>query len=166
MKDFKVTGTFVWYYCICKREVWLLAHGLEADQQNEKMQMGNAIHETTYRRDSKEIEFAGSKFDVISKENGKLIVGEIKKSSRFLKSARMQLLFYLMELKEAGIHAEGALMFPEEKRRETVILTEDTKKQILHIVEEIKIIADMDVPLPPVPIKYCKNCAYSEFCCS
>lgn len=166
MRDFKVTGTYIWYYCICKREVWLLAHGLEADQQDDNMQMGNAIHETSYKRDTKEIEFAGSKFDVISKKNGKLVVGEIKKSSKYLESARMQLLFYLLELEETGIHAEGELSFPEEKRKETVILTEDTKEQLRQVIEDIGRIADMPLPLPANHIKYCKNCAYSEFCWS
>ncbi|SHO50572.1 CRISPR-associated protein Cas4 [Anaerocolumna xylanovorans] len=166
MEDFKVTGTFIWYYCICKREVWLLAHGMEADQQDENMQMGNAIHETSYKRDSKEVEFAGSKFDVISKENGKLIVGEIKKSSKYLESAKMQLLFYLMELEESGIYAEGELLFPEEKKKETVILTEDTRKQLKQVIEDIKRIAVMPLPMMANRIKYCKNCAYSEFCWS
>jgi CRISPR-associated exonuclease Cas4 len=166
MEDFKVTGTYIWYYCICKREVWLLAHGIEADQQDDNMQMGNAIHETSYKRDAKEIEFAGSKFDVISKENGKLIVGEIKKSSRYLESARMQLLFYLLELEEAGIPAEGELLFPEEKRKETVILTESTKAQLKQVIEDIIRIADTPLPLPANHINYCKSCAYSEFCWS
>ena len=47
----------IWYYCICKREVRLLAHALEADQQDENIQMGNVIHETSYKRNSKEIGF-------------------------------------------------------------------------------------------------------------
>ncbi len=166
MEDFRVTGTYIWYYYICKREVWLLAHGIEADQQDNNMQIGNAIHETSYKRDTKEIEFAGSKFDVISKEKGKLIVGEIKKSSKYVESARMQLLFYLLELEEAGIYAEGELLFPEEKRKETVILTEDAKEQIKQVIEDIRRIADMLLPLPANHIKYCKNCAYSEFCWS
>lgn len=166
MEDFKVTGTFIWYYFICKREVWLLAHGIEADQQDDNMQMGNAIHETSYKRESKEIEFAGSKFDVVSKENGKLIVGEIKKSSKYFESARMQLLFYLLELEEAGIIAEGELLFPEEKRKESVILTGEMKEQLKQIIDEIRRIADMPLPIPVNHTQYCKNCAYGEFCWS
>ena len=41
MDEFKVSGTYIWYYCICQREVWLLAHALEADQQDENIQIGN-----------------------------------------------------------------------------------------------------------------------------
>lgn len=164
MDEFSVSGTYIWYYCICKREVWLLAHGIEADQQDENMQMGNAVHETAYRRDSKEIEFGHSKFDVITKENGKLLVGEIKKSSRFMESARMQLLFYLKELEEKGIHAEGALLFPEEKKRETVVLDDNSRKSLEAMVEDIKNIVNKEYPSLPFWNKYCKKCAYAEFC--
>lgn len=164
MDEFNVSGTYIWYYCICKREVWLLAHGIEADQQDENIQMGNAIHETTYKRESKEIEFDHSKFDVISREDGKLIVGEIKKSSTYIDSARMQLLFYLKELEDSGIDAEGILLFPEEKKRETVLLDAENKKRLEAIIEEIKAIVAKEHPLAPIQNKYCKKCAYGEFC--
>lgn len=164
MNEFNVSGTYIWYYCICKREVWLLAHGLEADQQDENMQIGNVIHETSYGRNSKEVGFGHSKFDVISKGNGKLIVGEIKKSSRFTESSRMQLLFYLKELSDNDIEAEGALMFPDEKKKEVVKLDEDSKIKLESIIKDIKRIVNLEQAPPPVVIKYCKKCAYAEFC--
>lgn len=164
MYEFNVSGTYIWYYCICKREVWLLAHALEADQKDENMQMGNVIHEISYSRNSKEVGFGHSKFDVISKDNGKLIVGEIKKSSRFLESSRMQLLFYLKELSDNNIVAEGVLMFPDEKKREVVKLDEDSKIILENIIKDIKHIVNLEQSPPPVVIKYCKKCAYAEFC--
>lgn len=166
MNEFNVSGTYIWYYCICKREVWLLAHGLEADQQDENMQIGNVIHDTSYSRNSKEVGFAHSKFDIISKDNGKLMVGEIKKSSRFIESSRMQLLFYLKELSDNNINAEGVLMFPDEKKREVVRLDEENKIKLENIINDIKRIVNFEQVPPPVKIKYCKKCAYAEFCWS
>lgn len=164
LSDFNVTGTYVWYYCICKREVWLLAHGIEADQENQDIQMGNVIHKTSYKREYKEVEFGHSKFDIISNENGKLIVGEMKKSSRFIESSKMQLLFYLKELYDNGIKAEGVLMFPDEKKRECVVLDDESKKKIEYIKKDIlKIVNEEKVPSAQ-KIKYCKKCAYAEFC--
>ncbi|PKM50353.1 MAG: CRISPR-associated protein Cas4 [Firmicutes bacterium HGW-Firmicutes-7] len=164
MSEFNVSGTYIWYYCICKREVWLLAHGIEADQQDENMQMGSVIHETAYGRESKEIEFKHSKFDVMSKENGKLIVGEIKKSSRYIDSSRMQLLFYLKELEDNDIVAEGVLLFPEEKKRESIVLDSENRKRLEAIIEGIKGIVAEEYPPAPLQNKYCKKCAYGEFC--
>ncbi|MDW5298891.1 MAG: CRISPR-associated protein Cas4 [Sedimentibacter sp.] len=164
MDEFNVSGTYVWYYCICKREVWLLAHALEADQQDENMQMGNLIHETSYSRNSKEVGFGHSKFDVISRDDGKLIVGEMKKSSRFIGSSRMQLLFYLKELSDNNIEAEGVLLFPDEKKREVVILDEESKLEIENIIKDINHIVNLEHAPLPVMNKYCKKCAYAEFC--
>lgn len=148
MNEFNVSGTYIWYYCICKREVWLLAHALEADQQDENMQIGNVIHETSYSRNSKEVGFGHSKFDVISKDNGKLVVGEVKKSSRFVESSRMQLLFYLKELSDNNIAAEGVLMFPDEKKREIVELDEEGKVKLENIVKDIKLIINLEQAPP------------------
>lgn len=164
MDEFNITGTYVWYYCICKREVWLLAHGIEADQQDENMQMGNVIHEMVYKRESKEVLLEHSKFDVLSKENGKLIVGEIKKSSRYIDSSRMQLLFYLKELEDKGVIAEGALLFPEEKKKESVILDSQSREKLEEVIDGITAVISADRAPVPVRIKYCKNCAYAEFC--
>jgi len=164
MDEFKVSGTYIWYYCICQREVWLLAHALEADQQDENIQIGNVIHETSYNRNSKEIGFNNSKFDVISNNNGKLIVGEMKKSSRFIESSRMQLLFYLKELSDNNIDAEGVLLFPDEKKREIVKLDDESKLRIKNIIEDICRIINLEEAPIPAKNKYCNKCAYAEFC--
>lgn len=54
--DFQVTGTLVWYYYICKREVWLMAHQLIPDQEQENVRIGKIIGENSYNRDKKEID--------------------------------------------------------------------------------------------------------------
>lgn len=164
--EFKITGTYVWYYCICKREVWLLSRGITPDQSDENMEIGRFLHEHAYSREEKEIDFYGMKLDVLKKENGQLVVGEIKKSSKYMESARMQLLHYLNELEKQGIEAEGVLLVPEEKKRQSIILDEEGKKELNEVWEGIMKIVTCEVPPKPEKIKYCKNCAYSELCWS
>lgn len=106
LNEFKITGTYVWYYCICKREVWLLSRGINPDQSDENMDIGRFLHENTYSREKKEIDFCGMKLDILKKESGQLVIGEIKKSSKYIESAEMQLLHYLNELNKLGIEAE------------------------------------------------------------
>src|SRR5690554_2637589 len=101
-EDLKVTGTLIWYYFICKREVWLMAHSIEADQDNEFIDIGRFIQNNTYQREKKEILLGNIKLDILKKEKGQVIVGEVKKSSRFKESARMQLSYYLYELEKKG----------------------------------------------------------------
>lgn len=162
--NFHVTGTLIWYYYICKREVWLMAHQLVADQDNENMRIGKIIGENSYKRDKKELDLGNAKLDLIRTENGELVVGEVKKSSRFTDSATKQLLFYLLQLREMGIKARGELMIPEEKQKIEVYLDEKNEIEIKSAVKDIELIVSKELPPEPVKNKYCRNCAFSEFC--
>jgi len=39
----QITGTLVNYYVTCKREAWLYAHQIHADQEDENVLMGKAL---------------------------------------------------------------------------------------------------------------------------
>jgi CRISPR-associated exonuclease Cas4 len=166
MNEMSITGTLIWYYYICKREVWLMAHQLEPDEDNPLIELGRFISETTYKRDKKQIHLEGITIDLAKLDDEKLIIGEVKKSSRFSDSARMQLCYYLYVLRDYGIEAEGELLFPKEKKREKVTLTDETAKEIEGVIEEIKKIALQELPPKAVKIGYCTNCGYREFCWS
>lgn len=164
--DLHVTGTLVWYYYICPREVWLMARNIVPDQDNANVDLGRFIGENTYQRDKKEISLGNIKIDIMRKENGRLVIGEVKKSSKFDKSATMQLAFYLLELKEAGIEARGELMFPKEKKKVQVELTDEMIAQVEKAKKDILKIIYLDKPQVPKKIAFCRNCAYAEFCWS
>lgn len=55
-------------------------------------------------------------------------------------------------------------MFPDEKKREVVKLDEDSKVKLENIVSDIKRIVNLEQAPPAEMIKYCKKCAYAEFC--
>jgi len=161
-----VTATLLWYYFICKREVWLMAHSVVPSQDNTNVEIGRYIHENSYKRNIKEVSFGNLKLDIIKNVDGDLVVGEIKKSSRFKQSARWQLLFYLSELKKAGIIAKGELLFPKEKKKESVALDDETELKLQQITDDIEKIIIEEKAAQPLWNKYCKNCAYNEFCWS
>lgn len=164
MKEISVTGTLIWYYFICKREVWLMSRQLTPDQNDTNVALGRFFHEESYNRDLKEISLGNIIIDVIKKDNGQIIVGEVKKTSKFKESARMQLLFYLKQLKDLGIVATGYLMFPKEKKRLEIELTEKEEKELDKVINDILRIVYMDKPPKIGKIVYCKNCAYNETC--
>lgn len=58
----------------------------------------------------------------------------------------------------------GELRFPEEKRREAVILDEAAEMKLLEAVQHIRRIIAKDSPPQPEKIKFCGKCAYREFC--
>ncbi len=162
----KVTGTLIWYYFVCKREVWFMAREINPFEEFDLLEIGRLIHEESYSRSKKEINLQNIKIDVLTKQNGKILIGEMKKSSNFLLPAKMQLLFYLYKLKKMGIEASGELLVPKERKRERVELTEEAKAEIKNAIEDINKI--ISLPMPPEfrKSKFCKKCAYRDLCFS
>lgn len=161
-----VTGTHIWYYHICPRETWLIAHQIVADQDDSNIDYGRFMQERVYERDKKEITVGHLKLDIMKSKEGQLVIGEVKKSSATKESARMQLLFYLYELKQMGVIATGELLFPEERRKEHVELDEQAILQVERLKNAIIELVQQKYPPPPQKNKYCKKCAYSELCWS
>lgn len=140
-----------------------MAHHIESDQEDDNLRIGRTIHEESYVREVKEIELFGSKIDILSTKNDELVIGEIKKSSKNLKMATKQLLFYLYQLKKLGIKAKGEIKIPLEKKVIRKELSDEDIEEIENVLSEINTIIEKKIPAA-VNIPYCKNCSYSEFC--
>ena len=160
----EVNGTLVWYYNICKREVWLMSHNITPDQDDSNIAIGRFIHETSYSRNKKEISFGNVKFDILYKDENEIVIGETKKTSKFMTASKYQLLYYLQVLEEAGIKAKGMLLYPEEKKKVEVVLDDSARNKLQTIVEQIKQIIKLDTPPEVKLCKYCNTCGYKEFC--
>lgn len=161
-----VTGTLVWYYSICPREAWLMAHQVEPEREFDLLAEGRLNQEVHYERSAKELSLPGMKLDRVRREGGRLVVSEVKKSSRFLPSARMQLGYYLWRLKREGLEASGELLVPEERFREVVELTEEMEREVGDLVARIERLVEEPSPPPARWLKVCPKCAYAEFCWS
>ena len=160
----KVTGTLIWYYFVCKREVWLMSREVTPFEEDDLLEIGRLIHEDSYKREKKEVDIFSMKIDVLRKSNGRLLIGEMKKSSSYLMPARMQLLFYLYRLKEMGISAEGELLIPKERKKEKVILSEEAEEKVKDAISDIRRIIALETPPPTVKTHFCNKCAYKDFC--
>ena len=160
----EVSGVLFQMYGICKRQVWLMAHKLVPDQENTYMELGKLIGESSFNRDKKKIMLENIELDIIRSNDGDLVIGEVKKSSKALHSARLQLSYYLYRLKQKGIQAKGLLLVPKEKKKEEIILNDEREREIVAILNEIYQIMQKPKPQDPVKIRYCKSCAYLEFC--
>lgn len=159
-----VSGTLVWYYFICERQVWLQSHAINPDEDDPNMEYGRFLQEHAYPRDRKEIQLGHNKLDAVRKEDGELVVVEVKKSDRYVQSARMQLAHYLLSLEEAGLRATGELRFPEQKRRERVELTDELREEVRKVRRAILTLMHRPVPPPPQRVPWCRKCAYAELC--
>lgn len=161
--DLRLNGTLISYYYTCKREAWLIYHGIESDQEDDNIIIGNSISKDSYSREKKEISFMGSKLDIISMGNEGLVITEVKKSSRNLRGSKMQLIYYLKMLKDNGITAVGELRVPKEKKLLKVYLKDEDEKVLSNAIDDIQILVNGKIP-SPILINFCKKCSYSEFC--
>lgn len=164
LNDRPLTGNLINAYFICKRKVWLYAHEINPVQESSYLELGKIIAEESYERMKKEVVVGNMKFDIIKKDNGNIVVGEVKKSSAGKKSAKMQLAFYLSRLKEMGIEAKGELLIPKEKRKIDVELNPDVEKELQHATAEIKDIISLETSPEPEKNKFCTKCDYRDFC--
>jgi CRISPR-associated exonuclease Cas4 len=51
----KFTGTEVGYYFICRKKLWWFHHGIEMEQESDRVKLGKLVHESSYERRKKEI---------------------------------------------------------------------------------------------------------------
>lgn len=160
----EVNGTLLWYYNICKREVWLMSRNIVPDQHDENIDLGRFIHEYSYQRRDKEISFGNVKFDVLLENDKEILIGETKKSSKFSEASRWQLLYYLKTLRIAGINAKGLLLYPQERKRISVELDKENEARLNEMVKDIEEICLKNTPPKVKKIGYCKNCGYREYC--
>lgn len=161
-----ITGTLVWYYAICPREAWLMAHEMEPERNFDLLAEGRLNQEAHYKRATKEISLPGMRLDQVRREGDKLVVSEVKKSSRFLPATRLQLGYYLWRLAREGMEASGEILVPEERKREVVELTPALRTEVERTVATIEALVQEPAPPPAKKIPFCKRCAYAEFCWS
>ena len=157
-----ITGTLVWYYHVCEREVWLMGREITPDEDYEALDMGRAVHEIHYQRMKREVALNGIKIDII-KAQSKTIC-EVKTSSKYLDAAKMQLAYYLYRLKEAGIDTTGEILIPKEKKKIEITLTPELNETLLKTLRRIRDIVEQELPPPSRRIRFCRNCAYKDMC--
>ena len=159
-----LSGTMIWYYTICPRQVWLMSRQLNPDEDDPNLEYGRLLHERSYRKEKKELRIGSNAMDFVDMVDGTPVVIEVKKSSRTAGSARLQLAHYLLTLEEAGIKVKGQLRFPEERRREDVVLDDGLRSQVIAAREAVRRIIDQDRPPQVERTRWCSSCAYAGFC--
>lgn len=162
----KVTGTLFNYYQVCKRELWLHANGINMEHTSELVAEGKFVHEESYPKRSEkyeEVEIDGVKVDFYDTKNK--VIHEIKKSDKVETAHQWQLKYYIYVFEKNGISGvSGILEYPTMRQTEKVELSDDDRKKIETICQEIETICESDDCPQIVKKSYCKNCSYYELC--
>lgn len=151
------------YYKICHRKLWFFYNNINMDYSNEDMQIGKLIHKNSYSRENKEIRSDNMVFDYI-KHDKDLTIFEIKKSSALAIGAKYQLYYYLYSMRKLNPGVKGELLYPKERKKEKLILTDSLIKEMDKILDDIPKIVQLDKPPKVHKKKYCKRCSFFELC--
>jgi CRISPR-associated exonuclease Cas4 len=160
-----IPANWIYSFTICKREAWLISHGIEGYQNNEYLELGRLTHEESYKKEKKEtIKLPGLSVDLIINNKEGFMIGEIKSSSKKIAQAKIQLMYYIFKLKEYGFNIKGELLIPKEKKRIKVELTSEDEIFLSNLLLEIKELINQPKPPKPVRKGFCAKCDYFEFC--
>lgn len=162
----KVTGTIINYYFHCKRQCYLFANRINLEDNSENVRVGKILHEIKAKDGSNtEIKYEDMVIDKITSK----YIEEYKKSDSDTEASKMQLLFYLKNLKEKGIEKEGKLIYHEKNKKENnkteiIKLDEKNLKELENCINEIEILVNQKEVPKVENTKKCKKCAYYEYC--
>lgn len=161
----KITASTVLSYVNCPREAWFIHHNIIPDQSNPFLELGRYIHERSFQNlGERTVELPGMKMDIVWKEKDIIVVGEIKKSSKSVAGARIQLLYYLYEMNKLGFNVKGFILIPKEKKRIEIILNEENTKELRNFLNKTIEIVSLDIPPKIERHGKCSKCAYLELC--
>lgn len=156
------TGTEVGYYFICPKKLWWFAHGVQMEQEHDRVKMGKLVHEESYARKKKELAIDG-RIVLDWREDG--VIHEVKLTDKMEQAHEMQLLYYLYYLKLKGVEGlRGQIDYPKLRETKVVELTDELEREIeLALVEMKRIISSGRAPEVEW-MKICKSCSYAELC--
>lgn len=166
MEETRLTGSVFYNYVICPRKAWLMQYQINPDTEHDLLSLGRLNSKEHYERDEKEAVMPGIRVDIVRREGGSLVLGEVKKSSSGLEASTLQLAYYLQRLEEEGVEARGEVMVPKERKKVPVILDEETRERLSSSKAEIEELLGNFSPPQAKWLKFCPNCAYAEFCWS
>lgn len=161
-----VTGTIFNYFMVCRRKLWLFAHGITMEQDSELVYEGKLIHENSYPERNpnyEEIELDGIKVDFYDARHH--VIHEIKKSDKLEAAGRWQLKYYLYVFEMHGVKdIKGVLEFPKQRKTENVTLTDEDRQKIKDMLADIEKACEEKACPPLLKKERCKQCSYYEFC--
>ncbi|MDD6776770.1 MAG: CRISPR-associated protein Cas4 [Methanobrevibacter sp.] len=163
---YKINGTQINYYFICKTKLWLFSHNIQLEHESENVKLGKLLHEDSFKREKDYLIDNLINVDFI-KISDSIEIHEVKKTEKMDNSHEFQLLYYMFYLKnEKDIdNIRGFLDYPKNRKKKEVFLTKEKEDELVKIIEDIDNIIKNNMPKPKKS-KICRKCAYFEFCFS
>lgn len=162
-KPVELTGTDLNYLHVCPRKLWLFRHGIRLEHENELVQLGALLGETSFSREEKEIPIGeAGVLDWADFKDG--VIHETKHGKAPGGGDEAQVRYYLYYLNARGIRAHRAILhYPGKRETATVEWNETASQQVLSDLNACERLLAGPVPAA-IRRSYCKRCAYEELC--
>lgn len=161
-----ITATALTYLKICRRKLWLHAHGIRLENAHVNVQIGKHIQNTTFDRKEKDIPLGDiGVIDWAEFKHG--ILHETKKGKTPAAADELQVKFYMSWMRNHGIAIQGArIHYPKQKRTTEIPWDDAFHDEVETDLTEARHSLDQPQPPPVIKLPYCKSCAFCEFCFS
>jgi CRISPR-associated exonuclease Cas4 len=156
-----IGGIHIKYLHHCRRQLWLYGRGFRPELHSDLVQLGEAIHETSYPR-TIPVDLGAARLDFIDGENW---VHEVKSSSGPTKADEAQVIHYCHRLRQAGVDARGGILhYPKTRRTHRVTFTADQETKALQDIDATLAVLACDQSPPRISRVSCRGCSYLEYC--
>jgi CRISPR-associated exonuclease Cas4 len=156
-----IGGVHVKYLYHCRRQLWLYGRGFRPERCDDLVQLGEAVHDTSYARDSP-VDLGAARLDFVDGQNW---VHEVKSSSRPTEADDAQVIHYCFRLKEIGIDVRGGILhYPKIRRTRRLHYTNTEEARARSdIATAVSIFAAVQPP-PRLDRPACRGCSYLDYC--
>lgn len=156
-----VGGVHIKYLYHCPRQLWLYARGFRPEALNATVQLGEAVHETTYQRRTP-VDLGAARLDFLDGEHW---VHEVKSSGRSTAADEAQAVHYCYRLHEVGVPAKGAVLhYPKTRRtRRLEYGPAEAGRARTDIANAIDVMTTPTTP-PRLEQQRCRGCSYLDYC--
>lgn len=156
-----VGGVHVKYLYHCPRQLWLYVRGVRPEHLSPLVELGAAVHDTSYARHSP-VDLGAARLDHL---DGETWVHETKSSSRPSAADEAQVRHYCYRLHLVGVPAQGAILrYPTTRRTRSIPYDNG---QAARADEDVRTVLDTAARSePPVrlPQSRCRGCSFFDYC--
>ncbi|MER7546234.1 CRISPR-associated protein Cas4 [Spirillospora sp. NPDC127506] len=156
-----VGGVHIKYLYHCPRQLWLYLRGVRPEYLSSLVQLGEAVHETSYSRSSP-IDLGAAKLDFV---DGQRWVHEVKSSTRPSPADEAQGRHYCYRLKQIGIDAEGTILhYPKTRRAHRYPYTPEAAQQAQTDIADVLAVAAAPSSPERLARSACRGCSFTDYC--
>ncbi|UQA90753.1 CRISPR-associated protein Cas4 [Streptomyces halobius] len=156
-----VGGVHIKYLYHCRRQLWLYLRGIRPESLNASVQLGEAVHDTSYNRNSP-VDLGAARLDFL---DGRHWVHEVKSSARPTEADEAQGRHYCHRLRNLGIDVKGAVLhYPKTRRIFRYPYTPEGAELAEADIAEVLTVASSSASPDRLSNSRCRGCSFTDYC--